>query len=448
MTGSSKAPKAPDYKGAAQAQGEADLKLAKYNTAMDRPNQYSPYGSTTWEYDKTAAQKVYDEQVKALEQQHLAAKASRNKKEEKRTYDLIQNMYSKGLDSVSDQPGLWKQITSLSPQEQQIFDREQANRNLMQSIAGTVGGQLQNTLGTAFNPNLTDWKPAGDRAGANVALPQADFRQFMGNVPTNTLTGLQDVMESPDAFKQNGEQVRDALYQQLTRFNNERFGKQEEAERSRLANMGFQMGTSAYDTAMSEFQRAKNEAYDSAGLNATLAGGQEQSRLYADMLAGRNSNIGLRQGQFGQDMSRLNAMAGLETSQFGADSNRYQMDQSERDAAANYGLQQASQAAAQRSQQMQEELTRRGVPMNEIAALMSGSGVNMPTFQGFNQAADATAPDIMGATQANYQAKLNAANASNAGAQNWMNLAGTLGGSYLAGPGGATVGNYLGSLFK
>ena len=39
---------APDYKGAAEAQGQASQELVQQQTQANRPNQYTPWGSSTW----------------------------------------------------------------------------------------------------------------------------------------------------------------------------------------------------------------------------------------------------------------------------------------------------------------------------------------------------------------------------------------------------------------
>lgn len=333
----SKAPKAPDYTALAAAQAKADKETAAYTTAMDRPTQTSPLGSSTWKFQ--------------------------------------------GTDINNPKPGDWVQTTTLTPEQQAIFNAEQSNNLGLQQLGGNVLGQAQGTLGQPFNPNLTDYYNPGEWQGSNVGLPQ------------NTLSGMQDMAESSDVFQQQNQQVRDALYQQLTRFNEDRFGKQENAQRSRLLGMGLQEGSEAYNNAMREFERTRNEAYDNAGLQSILAGGQEQSRLFADMLAGRASNIGLRQGQFGQDL------------------NRYTADLNERQAAGNYGMNLANLTAGQRQQQLQEQAFIRDLPLNEIASLMSGSGVQMPTFTGFAPSTKFNSQDMVGGANANYQAAMGQYNA-------------------------------------
>lgn len=45
------APKTPDYAGAANAQGQANLEASRLTTQLNRANQYTPWGSQTWNQD-------------------------------------------------------------------------------------------------------------------------------------------------------------------------------------------------------------------------------------------------------------------------------------------------------------------------------------------------------------------------------------------------------------
>lgn len=100
-----------------------------------------------------------------------------------------------------------------------------------------------------------------------------------------------------------------------------------------------------------------------------------------------------------------------------------------------------------RGQSIQETLTGRNQPINEISALLSGSQVSQPNF--VNTPNTGVAPtDIIGPTYASYNA--NVANANRAaGQQNAMlgglfGLGGTLAGSALGGPLGGWAGSALG----
>lgn len=75
----------------------------------------------------------------------------------------------------------------------------------------------------------------------------------------------------------------------------------------------------------------------------------------------------------------------------------------------------------------------RNEPINTLNAIRSGSQVTNPTF-----GQTAAGPDLLGATQAGYNAQLGAANAQNAAQNSFtsglMGLGGTLGGAYMMKP--------------
>lgn len=84
-------------------------------------------------------------------------------------------------------------------------------------------------------------------------------------------------------------------------------------------------------------------------------------------------------------------------------------------------------------QAFQQEAYNQMQPINVINALRTGSQVQNPSFAATPQQANTGGADILGATQAGYQAQLAAANAKNAGKGGFM--------SGLMGLGGAALGN-------
>lgn len=62
----------------------------------------------------------------------------------------------------------------------------------------------------------------------------------------------------------------DAVYSELTRQLDPQFQSQENAFRQRMVNQGIQEGTPAFDTALANFERSRNDAYSQAR-NQSLA---------------------------------------------------------------------------------------------------------------------------------------------------------------------------------
>jgi len=100
------------------------------------------------------------------------------------------------------------------------------------------------------------------------------------------------------------------------------------------------------------------------------------------------------------------------------------------------------------TQARQNSLAEQALPMNAINSYLSGSSVPNPGFGNFAQQANAQAPDLMGAAQANYGNQLSSYNASQAQGGNMlgglMGLAGTVFGGPMGGARGAALGGGLG----
>lgn len=391
-----KAPPAPDYTAAAQAQGAANKQVAQYQTAMDRPTQVSPDGKITWSLRP-------------------------------------------GADPNNPRAGDWIQTTSLSPQQQAIYDAQQKNNLALQGLGSTAIGQAQNVLGQQFNPNLTGFRDinSADMAASTTGLPQYQGQMFEGQGPSNTLDQFQNIAENPNQFN---EEAAKALYERQTQFLGERFGQATDAERARLAGMGLQEGTEAYTRALDQMQRNQNAAYQTAALDATLRGFDVGTQNLNNLLNTRQSNLGLQQGIYNQNqqgfqnqLSAYGANQQERTNQFQSGATRFGLDQSERLAQAQNQLQLAQQAQAQRQQQFSEEAYKRSLPINEISALLSGGGVNMPQFSGFAPAAGFSAPDTLGATQAQYNAQMGAYNAQQQQKGSLLGAGMGLAGSFLGG---------------
>ena len=90
-----------------------------------------------------------------------------------------------------------------------------------------------------------------------------------------------------------------------------------------------------------------------------------------------------------------------------------------------------------RAQAVQEALTERNQPINEITALLSGSQVSQPNFVNAPQT-QVAGTDYAGIVGQNYAGQLQAAqmkaNANNAMMGGLFGLAGALGGGFLGGP--------------
>lgn len=113
-----------------------------------------------------------------------------------------------------------------------------------------------------------------------------DIRNALGNV-ASTYTGFlpQEQFSLDDV--PSGDRVSDAMFQQSKSMYEPIFEQQREDAALSLSERGIPVGSEIYNDEMDRMERSQNEAYTSAGLNATLAGGAEEDRLLSRALLER-----------------------------------------------------------------------------------------------------------------------------------------------------------------
>lgn len=189
---------------------------------------------------------------------------------------------------------------------------------------GTPRYQATQTLSTQNQALYNQLMGAAGGAAANINQP-INTPQLQTQIDTSGLSAL----PTQGDYSQDRMRVEDALFSRL----NPQLQAGRTSRETDLFNRGVRPGTEAYDRAMGLVGQQENDARTSV----LLAGGQEQSRMFGDALAGR---------QQGYNEAANNA----------AFSNN-----------ANTGM-------------FGMNLAARAAPINEIAGLMSGSQVNQPGY--------------------------------------------------------------------
>jgi hypothetical protein len=270
-----KAPTPADPAKTAAAQTQSNVDTAVANTWLNNANKSGPLGSVT--YDQTGTQMVNGQEIPTF-----------------------------------------TETTTLSPEQQRLYDQQTALGGQMNDIAGRQLTTLDNTLST---PLSFDGLPEA---------PTADRQQYV-----------------------------DALNARLQ----PELDRQRAALETKLANQGIMPGSEAYREAIALNDRSMNDAYTQSILNA-----------------------------------------------------------------GNYAQQEYGMGTDARNRAIQEQLTLRNQPINEIGALMSGGQVTMPQFQAY-QGGNIAGTDVAGITQQGYQNQLKAyeqqMNAQNAMFGGIAGLAGT-----------------------
>jgi hypothetical protein len=147
-------------------------------------------------------------------------------------------------------PGGYRQETSLSPGEQQNYDRSTSVYGSALDTAGQQIGRVNTALGQGLN--------------------------------TEGLPELQGY-NSPDFDRQRFE---DSVYASQTRRLDPQFDRLERSQDARLAAQGLGANSDATRSLRQDFARDRNDAYAAARDQAIQAGGSEQSRAVQNAIAG------------------------------------------------------------------------------------------------------------------------------------------------------------------
>lgn len=387
-------PAAPDYTGAAKATAAGNLQSAQLATQANRPNMYTPYGSSTWTNTPSFDQSGYDAAMAAYNrslQSPSGASSGGSWQTQGTGGDNGSNTVwvPNSGSGVTGQPSTampnradftngdnWTNTVTLSPSQQALFDQQNSLQTGLFGAQDQALGRVNQTMGQGF-----------DMSG----VPQAGTA-----LNPNSLPGFGTAYDPTKATNTATDAIMARVNPQLDR--------QEAALRTQLANQGISQGSAAWNTAMDELNRQKNDAFTQAGLQGINLGMQQQGQT------------------FGQTTTNQQLAAALQGQQFG-------------------------QQNTLRGNSLSEQAYLRSLPLNELNALRTGNQVSSPTFNGFSQQATTAGPDYTGATQAGYNAALANSNASNASSANTMGGLFSLGSAALSAPMGS-AGAGLFSLFS
>lgn len=274
-----KAPAAPDYAGAATAQGEANMDAARLGAELNNTNQVTPYGSQTFVKDPNSdqwtstvslspeQQNIYDLQVQG----------------DKRLGEMANSQLDRINDTVSqpfDLSGAPDRVSSVDAAD---YGRYTGSGPQYELYNGTPAASQR--VGDAAASQRV-----GDAAAGQTVGNAAANKQYTGNMPDySQFAG--DIAQTQD-YGAQAKEVEDSLYRTATSRLDPQFQQREDQERTRLINSGVPEGSEAFRNAMDAFSRDKNAAYGDARDRAIQGRGAEQSRLNADYLAGNAQRFG------------------------------------------------------------------------------------------------------------------------------------------------------------
>jgi len=357
-------PPAPDYAAAATAQGVANQQAAQQTAVLSNPNIISPYGNQTVTYNTEGG---YGGTPQPTITQTLTPEAQATLEAQQRVQRSL--------------AGLGEQAAGTA-------------QNIMNTPFNYTGPQIQTSLGQQmpvnYGPAMGQYGYAGSANPAAYGQAQGVNADEYGNLKTSA--DLSGVAKMPINAGMTAQQaIMNRLQPQIA--------QQSAATAQQLANQGITPGSEAWNNAMREQQQQQNDLYSQAALqglgldisanqqgynqamgqaglyNAALGQGFGQA-LQAQQLGnqalGQNFGIGL------EAQNQANAALGQNYGQAGTSAGLYNQAAAQQYnqnlGAAQFGNQAALQA-------YQQQLAQYNQPLNQIAALMSGSQIQAPQFQ-------------------------------------------------------------------
>jgi hypothetical protein len=334
-------PPAPDYAGAAKAQGAANVETARASAKLSNPNVYSPYGTQLVSYDgdiPTIRQTLTPEAQRTLEAQQV----------------LQGNLARLGGTAYTNAFGALSTPFSFGGQVQTQFNQ---------------GGPLQNA------PSAGQYGLARGGPNAPNLTSQLDLSN-VAKMPVNAGTTAQE-----------------AIMRRLE----PNLARQRTSTETQLINQGLRPGTEAYDNAARILGEQENDLRSQAalqGLNLDIGANQQgftqavQGGQFAN--AADLAEFGARQQaqqaenqaiaqNYGQGMTASQAQNAIEAQRY------------------NQARQSAEFGNTAQQQALAQALTQRQLPLNEISALMSGSQIQNPQFAAY-QGQNIAPPPIANAT--------------------------------------------------
>ncbi len=388
-------PPAPDYQAAATAQGQANLKAGLQTAGISNPNIISPYGNQTVTWDMSNPDMPTPTITQTLTPDAQAALNA-----QQRVQREFADLGSQGIGNA--QKILGTPFNYQGPGIQTSFDQG----------PGVKYGPKMGEYGMAQGVDLSQF-------GQNQGIDERIYGQAGGiNADRYGLArgelDLSNIAAMPVNAGMTGQQ---AIMQRLA----PQMQRQREGLRTQLINQGFRPGTEAFNRAMEQQGQQENDMFTQAalqGIGLDMSANQQGFGQAATSLGLYNQGVAQNFGQ-GLSAQQLknasiaqNLQGGLAAQQMRNDAlnaniaNAMQA-QAMRNAASaqqfNQNLQGAQFANTASEQDLARALQLRNQPINEINALMEGSQIQNPQFQGYTGAGVNAAPIYQAAQdQGNY----------------------------------------------
>ena len=261
---------------------------------------------------------------------------------------------------------------SLSQAGQAIQGENERSQYNLANMAANQSGSLRDLLGSSMN--LSGAPAVGDINSLNaIPYAQGSFADVGGQQRSlGPYAQQQTTFGDEQDYNKARQHVEEALYQRM----DPQLQRDRQALEARLADQGIQVGSTAHQQAMDQFNRQLTDTR----LGITQAGAAEQQQAYAQALG---------RGQFANQAQMEQFQKQLQSGTFANQAQQQDFQQaalrgqfSNQAIAQNMARNQSIFNAQneQRNRYLAEQYQQRNQPINEITSLLSGSQVSGPNF--------------------------------------------------------------------
>jgi len=227
----------PDYRSAAVAQGEANREVVRDQTFANRPDQFTPFGSVTW------------------------------------------NPYQTTDPATGEATTAWQQTQSLTPELQSILNKQVSMQGARSDLAGALTGRMNQEFGTPMD--FRGLTPMGEVPVNQFTMPEQLQRSLdYSNAPE---------VGDPTALRQRAE---DAVFQKGASRLQPQFENRRRDLEIKLRNQGLNPEDQAWKTQMAGLAMQETDAFGQLQSDAVRAGLGEQAQLFGQGTTLRNMATG------------------------------------------------------------------------------------------------------------------------------------------------------------
>lgn len=471
---------APDYKGAAEAQGKSSAEAIKAQTVANRPNIVTPFGTQSWTNNRTFDQAGYDAAMANYNSQMSQARPSSFQPRwvDGGSHDGAGAGYWEMDEIEGNSPNIampdrnsfygednWTQTTTLTPETQAALDAQMKIQQGRSDAALGLMPRMNQAINTPIDMSkMQAWGSTPTESNLqNVGAAPGLFQ--MGNAPSLSRMGnapsLQTQLDLSGVPKMPGDDNAEFVQQYVNKAND--FARPEyELQQSKLDSKLYAMGLTPGSEAWTNAQRELGDQQARNMFQAINVGMNQSNEMYRNQLAANNQgfsqslgagnftntalqnqnamnlqNLGfnndaaqaenqMQLGNLGFNNNALQNQNAMNLANAGFNNNNATTRFNQQLSASNYAnqLRQAQYAMAQ-----QEQLQ----PLNVMNALMTGQQVGMPQMPSFSQAQAAQPVNYLGAANMTGQMAMQNASMQNASDNSMMNGLFNLGGMGMAG---------------